>query len=116
MADGTFLTTPEPWLQNFIISAQVCGSVFVPVCFVLLPDKTRESYDNMFSMLKEALEGRGLELSAHYFMSDFELAIRNSFTSHLIVLGSHFDRVQWEQFREADRKRREQQRLNVENE
>ena len=70
LADGTFRTTPEPWLQNFIISAQVCGSVFVPVCFVLLPDKTRESYDNMFSMLKEALEGRGLELSAQYFMSD----------------------------------------------
>ena len=82
LADGTFRTTPEPWLQNFIISAQVCGSVFVPVCFVLLPDKTRESYDNMFCMLKEALGSRGLELSAQYFMSDFEVAIRNSFTSH----------------------------------
>ena len=30
--------------------------------------------------------------------------------SHLIVLGSHFDREQWEHFREADRKRHEQQR------
>ena len=36
----------------------------------------------MFSMLKEALGSRGLELSAQYFMSDFEVAIRNSFTSH----------------------------------
>ena len=70
------------WTQNFIISAQVYGSVFVPVCFILLPDKKRESYDTMFSMLEEALESRGLKLSAQYFMSDFEVAIRDSFTSH----------------------------------
>ena len=34
----------------------------------------------MFGMLKEALETLGKELSAAYFMSDFELAIRDAFT------------------------------------
>ena len=41
LADGTFRTTPRPWKQSFIISAKVTSSVFVPVVFVLLPDKKR---------------------------------------------------------------------------
>ena len=36
----------------------------------------------MFSMLKEALELRGLSLSAQWFMADFEVAIKDSFYSH----------------------------------
>ena len=36
----------------------------------------------MFGSLKENLEACGLELSAGYMMSDFELAIRDSFISH----------------------------------
>ena len=55
--------------------------MFVPVVFTLLPDKKRESYDAMFSLLKENLECRGLEMSATYFMSDFEIAIKDSFLS-----------------------------------
>ena len=35
----------------------------------------------MFRLLKEALESAGLELSASYFMGDFEVAIRDSFVS-----------------------------------
>ena len=51
LGDGTFRITPSLWLQVFIISAQIFGSVFVPVCFCLLSDKKRETYDLMFSML-----------------------------------------------------------------
>ena len=72
LGDGTFRITPSLWLQVFIISAQIFGSVFVPVCFCLLSDKKRETYDLMFSMLKEALADRGLDLSAENFM-DFEV-------------------------------------------
>ena len=43
--------------------------MFIPVVFVLLPDKKRDSYDAMFSMLAECLESRDLQLSATYFMS-----------------------------------------------
>ena len=39
----------------------------------------------MFSMLKEALELRGLSLSGQWFMADFEVAIRDSFSSQEIA-------------------------------
>ena len=81
LGDGTFRITPRLWCQTFIISAEVSKGTFVPVSFCLLPDKKKESYLCMFSLLKEALEVLGLELSATYFMSDFELAIRDSFLS-----------------------------------
>ena len=42
---------------------EVSSGVFVPVCFCLLPDKKKESYQVMFSLLKECLESSGLELS-----------------------------------------------------
>ena len=57
------------------------GLYFVPVAFCLLPDKKKESYQVMFSLLKNALDDSELELSAEYFMSDFEVAIRDAFLS-----------------------------------
>ena len=81
LGDGTFRITPGLWCQTFIISAEVSKGVFVPVAFCLLPDKKKESYLCMFSLLKESMEKLGLELSATHFMSDFELAIRDSFMS-----------------------------------
>ena len=53
--------------------------VFVPVAVFLLPDKTRVSYSEAFSLLREALEQRGLSLSSEWFMSDFEVAIKQEF-------------------------------------
>ena len=82
LGDGTFRITPTQWYQTFIVSVQVSAGVFVPVCFALLPDKKRESYDAMFTLLKEALDARQLEPSATFFMSDFECAIRDSFVMH----------------------------------
>ena len=63
------------------MSAEVSKDVFVPVAFCLLPDKKKESYQVMFSLLKNALDDSELELSAEYFMSDFEVAIRDAFLS-----------------------------------
>ena len=63
LADGTFRITPKLWTQTFIISAQVTSGVFNPVVFVLLPDKKRDSYDEMFSMLAEHLESQDRQLS-----------------------------------------------------
>ena len=85
LADGTFRITPPPWKQSFIISAKVTSDVFVPVVFVLLPDKKRESYDSMFSMLAEILESQGLKMSATYFMSG-----KIQFNSSLFELTNHF--------------------------
>ena len=80
LGDGTFKITPRGWTQVFTIAAQVdMDGTFVTCAYILLPDKKRESYNIMFSMLKEALSRRGLELSAEFFMSDFEIAIRQAF-------------------------------------
>ena len=54
LGDGTFRITPTQWYQTFIVSVQVSAGVFVPVCFALLPDKKRESFDAMFTLLKVA--------------------------------------------------------------
>ena len=63
LAYGTFRITPKLWTQTFIISAQVTSGVFNPVVFVLLPDKKRDSYDEMFSMLAEYLESQDRQIS-----------------------------------------------------
>ena len=77
VCDGTFRITPYLWYQTFRKNS------FVPVCFGLLPDKTRRSYDDLFTLLKNALEhpSRNLELSAEWMMSDFEHNIRLSWVS-----------------------------------
>ena len=59
LGDGTFRITPTQWYQVFIISAQVSPGVFVPVCFALLPDKKRESYNLQFSQFIQAILGLG---------------------------------------------------------
>lgn len=68
LSDATFKITPKLWYQTFIIMAAVCGA-FIPVVFCLMPDKKRQTYDMMFSLLKEALECRGLELSAELLVT-----------------------------------------------
>ena len=64
LGDGTFKITPKLWGKMFVISARVTSTVFVPVAVFLLPDKTRVSYSEAFSLLREALEQRGLILSS----------------------------------------------------
>ena len=54
LGDGTFKITPLLWGQVFVISAQVTPSVFVPVAVFLLLNKTRASYSEAFSLLREA--------------------------------------------------------------
>ena len=80
LADGTFCITPYLWYQTFVLNAEFRTHQFVPVAFGLLPDKKRQSYDDFFSLLKQALEhpSRDLELSAEWVMSDFEHNIRTS--------------------------------------
>ena len=89
LSDGTFSIAPKLWTQVFIISVQVSDGVFIPVCFALLPDKKHSTYDAMFEMLLEAQE-----LSAEYFMNDFETAmslisVESSQRLHFPLLESH---------------------------
>ena len=91
--DGTFKITPWPWYQVFIIHASVGPSSTVPIMYSLLPDKSKRSYDDLFNGLNIALKKRDLELSAEYFMSDFETNIRKSFKEYfpeIMAKGCHF--------------------------
>ena len=81
LGDGTFRVTPYPWYQVFLLHCSVGPTSTVPVCFSFLPDKCRRSYDDVFNGLASALKKRDLELSAEYFMADFETNIRDSFTN-----------------------------------
>ena len=95
LADGTFRITPHLWYQTFVLNAEFRTNQFVPVAFGLLPDKKRQSYDDLFSLLKQALEhpSRDLELSAEWVMSDFEHNIRTSWQSifpNIKAKGCHF--------------------------
>ena len=86
LGDGTFKITPKLWHQVFVISVQVTSDVYVPIAVFLLPDKMGISYSAAFSLLKEALEKRGLSLAAKWFMSDFEPAIKIAFTEQFPLI------------------------------
>ena len=90
--DGTFKITPAPWKQVMIISAEIIEDVWVPVAFGYLPDKKKDTYNMFFGLLKEALTKNGFELSAQYFMRDFETNLRNCAKDKLEIdiLGCHF--------------------------
>ena len=66
LGDGTFKISPSTFIQVFIISCQVDENTFVPCLYAMIPDKKRDSYDTLFSMMKECLSRRGLSLSAQY--------------------------------------------------
>ena len=95
LADGTFRITPYLWYQTFILSAEFRENRFVPVCFGLLPDKTKRSYDDFFNLVKDALghPSRNLELAAEWMMSDFEMNIRTTWQTtfpRIKPKGCHF--------------------------
>ena len=83
--DGTFRITPRYWRQVFVISAEIDKGVFVPCVFALLPTKEKEGYDEMFDIVAGGLEKQGLTLSADYFNSDYEIAIRKGWSNHFRV-------------------------------
>ena len=75
--DGTFKVSPNEWYQVLIIHAYISGKVF-PRAFILLPDKTENTYDKAFMMLKELMQN----LNPKEVMIDFEKALGNSIQKH----------------------------------
>ena len=79
---------------------------FFYICFSFLSDKCRRSYDDVFNGLASALKKRDLELSAEYFMADFETNIRDSFTNvfpEISVKGCqfHFAKAIWSRVKKS---------------
>ena len=78
------------------------GGVYVPCILGLLPDKKRETYDVFFGLLCDYLNKHDLpnEFANHFFMTDFELNIRNAFRlfwPQIQLMGCyfHFSQLIW---------------------
>ena len=63
------------------------GGVYVTCMIGLLPDKTKETYERFFAMVSAYLETNDLpnNFEGHFFMTDFEKNIRNSFYFGLLL-------------------------------
>ena len=72
--DGTFYVCPRLWYQLYSIHCMV-DKVMFPVAYALLPNKTRETYVRLFTLLNTAVQTRtGTEPSPRFIQTDFEAA------------------------------------------
>ena len=68
--DGTFKVVPELFFQLYTIHARSALGNVLPCAYVLLPNKTRETYNRMFAALKTLRQN----LAPMSIMMDFEKA------------------------------------------
>ncbi|XP_071091241.1 uncharacterized protein [Haliotis cracherodii] len=71
--DGTFYVTPRLFYQLYTLHALATNKM-VPLVFLLLPDKKKETYDRAFRLVKDAAENRGFQLLPQTIQMDFEAA------------------------------------------
>ncbi|KAK3762502.1 hypothetical protein RRG08_009890 [Elysia crispata] len=90
-ADGTFYTCPRYFYQLYTFFALNNG-MYVPCVFFLLPDKTKQTYEQMLRMLLESFESSTSSLSIETIHIDQEAAmaeaVRN--TSNFVIKFCHF--------------------------
>ena len=82
--DGTFKSCPPQYAQLYSIHGLLDGHV-VPLVYVLLANKTRTMYFNMFTVIRNAMSKLGLVLNPDNIVGDFEL-------SFIDVVKQHFTR------------------------
>ena len=75
--DGTFSTCPCIFYQLFTINIIVDGKQ-VPAIYALLPSKNRETYNKMFTSIKEQMQNLNFTLTPSTVLIDFEIALRQS--------------------------------------
>ncbi|KAL4122931.1 hypothetical protein QTP88_015172 [Uroleucon formosanum] len=85
--DGTFATCPRGFFQVYIIHAQI-GESSLPIVYVLLQNKTKETYKEMLLVLKKYCS------SVEVFSIDFEQAmikaIEDVFENKVIIQLCYF--------------------------
>lgn len=81
MADGTFKTAPNLFLQLFTIHGCVGGinGTVVPLVYVLMTSKSRECYDEVMRCLTTAAVENNIVLNPKYVLTDFEMASMKAF-------------------------------------
>lgn len=78
VGDGTLEMVPAQFNQLYSVHA-FCNGEAVPCCHALLPNRTRATYDLLFTILRDSLIDRfGNTGSVHTVLMDFEIAAHNS--------------------------------------
>ena len=75
--DGTFSVCPRLFFQLFTIHSFSHGKQF-PLVYFLLPNKTRETYNMAFLLLKESCQNYHISLDPPEVKTGFELALVQS--------------------------------------
>ena len=92
--DGTFSITPKLFYQAMIFLCMT-NKAYILSMIALMPDKSRDSYDNMFGFLVVYFEAKNLDYSwvGAVFMTDFEVAMKSSilmFFPYVKLLACYF--------------------------
>ena len=75
--DGTFQTCPRLFYQIFTLHI-FCHGKQHPVLYALLPNKRRDTYQRMLTMVQQKATSLGTVLDPPAFLADFELAIKQA--------------------------------------
>lgn len=108
LCDGTFKKCPKPFLQLYVIfcdigSSSTCNKV-VPVVYVLLTNKKKNTYSIMFEIIKKQIP----EWTPNKFITDFEQAAIAAINGVFPKINHHGC---YYHFREKLRRRAKQLRL-----
>lgn len=73
LMDGTFRVVPRLFGQLYTIHAEFLGEI-MPMCYFLLPNKSRETYVRLFRLMEDAAQSRGMVFLPERFQLDSEVA------------------------------------------
>lgn len=76
--DGNFKLAPKGFLQLYVIRACL-DEVLVTTTFILMQNKSRTAYDEMFAMILEECASRDIVIHPQSIHVDFEAAVISSF-------------------------------------
>ena len=101
--DGTFKSCPEPFKQLYSIHCAIGGEEtnIVPVAYALLSDKSTDTYEVLFHLLKAQVP----DWTPETFKTDFEIAVMNAIVvvfPKVITKGCyfHYSQAVWKKGKE----------------
>ncbi|XP_054709164.1 uncharacterized protein LOC129218868 [Uloborus diversus] len=99
--DGTFKIVPKLFSQLYTIHGSYLGKIF-PLAFCLIGSKSKETYIELFSAIKEHARSHGLIFHPKFVMMDFEtacIAALEEVFKGVVVKGYffHFSQCIWKQ-------------------
>ena len=99
--DGTFSVAPR--LFYHLYTLHICfRGFFLPLIYALLPDNTKDTYYDMFSIIKRKMANLDLQFNPTTMMSDLEIGMISTLRLHfpnteLKGCNFHFSQAIWRQ-------------------